>query len=180
VSSDDSISARFDLWRVAIRMIEDHPLVGIGPETFPDEFPGYSRTVLSATAVRHYERFRVESPHNAVLAVASGAGIPAAIAYLSVLVGVIYVLWHATRTRRDAAVRLALLAVMAAVLGHVVTDAFMSSEITGSWLFWILVGAGVGIASAVTADSEDATMSDSPDDLLRLSGPPQNSIAVIP
>jgi hypothetical protein len=69
---------------------------------------------------------------------------------------------------------------MAAVLGHVVTDAFMSSEITGSWLFWILVGAGVGIASAVTADSEGATMSDSPDDLLRLSGPPQNSIAVIP
>ncbi len=87
--------------------------------------------VLSATAVRHYERFRVESPHNEVLAVASGAGIPAAIAYLSVLVGVIYVLWHEIRTRRDAAVRLALLAVMAAVLGHVVTDAFMSSEITG-------------------------------------------------
>jgi O-antigen ligase len=180
VSSDDSISTRFDLWRVAIRMIEDHPLVGIGPETFPDEFPGYSRTVLSATAVRDYERFRVESPHNAVLAVASGAGIPAAIAYLSVLVGVIYVLWHAIRSKRDAAVRLALLAVMAAVLGHVVTDTFMSSEITGSWLFWILVGAGVGIASAVTADSEGATMSDSPDDLLRLSGPPQNSIAVIP
>ena len=103
-------------------MIEDHPLVGIGPETFPDEFPGYSRTVLSATAVRHFDRFRVESPHNAVLAVASGAGIPAAIAYLSVLVGVIYVLWHAIRTRSDAAVRLALVAVMAAVLGHVVTE----------------------------------------------------------
>ena len=130
--------------------------------------------------MRHYERFRVESPHNAVLAVASGAGIPAAIAYLSVLVGVISVLWHATRSRRDAAVRLALLAVMAAVLGHVVTDAFMTSEITGSWLFWILVGAGVGIASAVTADGEGATISDSPDDLLRLGGPPQNSIAVIP
>jgi hypothetical protein len=39
----------------------------------------------------------------------------------------------------------------------------MTSEITGSWLFWILAGAGVGIASVVTADSEGATMSDSPD-----------------
>jgi len=165
VSSDESIATRMDLWRVAIRMVEDHPLVGTGPETFPDQFPGYSRTVLPAAAVRHYERFRVESPHNQVLAVASGAGIPAAIAYVSVLFGVLYVLWHAFRRRRDAGVRLALLAVMAAVLGHVVTDAFMSSEVTGSWLFWILAGAGVGIASVVTTDSEGTTVSDSPDGL---------------
>jgi putative inorganic carbon (HCO3(-)) transporter len=163
VSRDESISSRFDLWRVAFRMIEDHPLVGTGPETFPEEFPAFSRTVLPAAVVRHYEQFRVESPHNEVLAVASGAGIPAAVAYLSILVGIIYVLWHATRRRSDAAVRLALLAVMAAVLGHVVTDAFMTSEITGSWLFWILVGAGVGIASVETDDTEGATMSDSPD-----------------
>ena len=100
-----------------------------------------------------------------MLAVASGAGIPAAIAYLSVLVGVTYVLWHATRSTRDAAVRLALLAVMAAALGHVVTNAFMSSEITGSWLFWVLIGAGVGVASVVTADSEVLPMTDSPDGL---------------
>jgi putative inorganic carbon (HCO3(-)) transporter len=164
VSSDNSISARIDLWKVALRMIGDHPLVGIGPEMFPEEFPGYSRTVLPAAAVRHFEKFRVESPHNEVLAVASGAGIPAAIAYLSILVGVIYVLWHATRRRGNASVRLALVAVMAAVLGHVVTSALMTSEVTGSWLFWILVGAGVGIASVVTADSEGAAMSDSPDD----------------
>jgi O-antigen ligase len=163
VGSDHSISSRSDLWRVAVRIIEDHPLVGIGPETFPDAFPGYSQTVLSSTTVHFYEQFRVESPHDEVLDIAYGAGIPAAIAYLGVLVGVIYVLWRATRRTTDAAVRLALLAVMAAVVGHVVTDAVMTSEITGSWLFWILVGAGVGVASVVTADSEGAGISDSPD-----------------
>jgi O-antigen ligase len=156
VSSDVSISNHIDVWRVAIRMIEDHPFVGTGPETFPEEFPGYSQTVLSAATVRYFEQFRVESPHDEVLAVASGAGIPAAIAYLSVLFGVIYVQCRPTRRRRDAAIGLALLAVTAAALGHVVTDAFMSSEVTGSWLFWILVGAGVGTASVVTADSEGA------------------------
>ena len=40
VGSDNSISSRSDLWTVAIRMTKDHPLVGIGPETFPEEFPG--------------------------------------------------------------------------------------------------------------------------------------------
>jgi putative inorganic carbon (HCO3(-)) transporter len=163
VSGDDSISTRFDLWRVAIRIIGDHPLVGTGPETFPEQFPAYSRAVLPAATARHYEQYRVESPHDAVLAIASGAGVPAAIAYLSVLVGVIYVLWRATRRSTDATVRVALLAVIAAVLGHMVTDAFMSSEITGSWLFWVLVGAGVAVASVVTADSESAAMTGRPE-----------------
>jgi hypothetical protein len=40
---------------------------------------------------------------------------------------------------------------MAAAVGHVVTDAFMSAEITGSWMFWILMGAGLGIASGMPA-----------------------------
>ena len=157
VGSDKSIGSRIDLWTVALRMIEDHPLVGTGPETFPDEFPGYSRTALSAAAVRHFDQFRVESPHSEVLAIASGAGIPAAVAYLSLLVGVIYVLWQATR-RTSTPRCAALAAVIAAVLGHVVTNAFMTSEVTGSWLFWILVGASVGTASVVSADSEADTL----------------------
>jgi O-antigen ligase len=163
VNSDESISNHIDLWRVAIRIISRHPLVGTGPETFPDEFPRYSRTVLPAATVSYFEQFRVESPHDQLLAVASGAGIPSALAYLLVLVGIVYVLSQAYRRRRDAAVRLALVAVMAAALGHVVTDAFMSAEIAGSWMFWILVGAGVGLASVQTGGSEAATLGNSPD-----------------
>jgi putative inorganic carbon (HCO3(-)) transporter len=153
VSSDESIRSHIDVWRVAIRIVADHPLVGTGPETFPEVFPGYSQMVLPAAAVNYFAQFRVESPHDEVLAVASGTGIPGAVTYLSALAGILYVLWQASQSKRNAGVGLALVAVMAAALGHVVTDAFMSAEITGSWLFWILTGAGLGIASGIPASA---------------------------
>ena len=163
VNSDESIGNHLDLWKVAVRIIEGHPWVGTGPETFPEEFPPYSRTALPASAVRYFGQFRVESPHNEVLAVASGAGIPAAIAYLSILVGITCVLCQRVRKSTDAAGRLAIVAVLAAGAGHLVTDSFMSAEVTGSWLFWTLLGAAVGIASMGTADNAAAAARVLPD-----------------
>jgi O-Antigen ligase len=148
VTSDESISNHLALWRVAVRIIESHPLVGTGPETFPEVFPRYSHEVLPASQVTYFDQFRVESPHDQLLAVGSGAGIPAAIAYVSVLVGSIYVLFQTLRRSADAAVRLSVLAIVAAGVGHIVTDSFMSAEVTGSWLFWTLLGAGLGLASS--------------------------------
>jgi len=29
---------------------------------------------------------------------------------------------------------------MAALAGHIVTDLFMTAEVTGSWIFWVLLG----------------------------------------
>jgi O-antigen ligase len=161
VSGDESISNHLDTWKVAVRIVEDHPVAGTGPETFPEEFPAYSRMVLSASEVRFFDQFRVESPHNQVLAVASGAGIPAAIAYLGVLVGAGCLLWQALRRHRDPNVRTALVGVMAAGLGHFVTDSFMSAEITGSWLFWTMVGAGLGIAMSPSEKRPMATITGS-------------------
>ena len=36
---------------------------------------------------------------------------------------------------------------LAAVAGHLVTDAFMTADVTGTWLFWVLMGAGLGVAA---------------------------------
>jgi len=46
----------------------------------------------------------------------------------------------------ERAQRVAIVAIVAAGAGHIVTDSFMSAEITGSWLFWTLAGAGVATA----------------------------------
>ncbi len=139
---------------MAIEIVERHPFVGTGPETFPDQFARYGPAVLPAATVRYFEQFRVESPHNQVLAVASGAGIPAAIAYLAVLVGFARTLWRRANRSTDPAERVAIVAVVAAGAGHLVTDSFMTAEVTGSWLFWTLAGGGIGIAAIGTAPTE--------------------------
>jgi putative inorganic carbon (HCO3(-)) transporter len=155
LSGDESISNHLDQWKVAVRIVEDHPLLGTGPETFPEEFPAYSRLVLPPAHVRYFDQFRVESPHDEVLAVAAGAGIPSAAAYLFTLLAVAAVLVRGIRTAPSSRLRLLLLAILAAMAGHVVTDAFMSAEVTGSWMVWTLLGAGV--ATAVTARSRPST-----------------------
>jgi putative inorganic carbon (HCO3(-)) transporter len=151
LTSNASIANHLDQWKVAVRIIEAHPLMGTGPETFPEVFPTYSRMVLAPPAVRYFDQFRVESPHDEVLAVASGAGLPTAIAYVTFLGGVTYVLVRGIRRIKDSPARLALVAVLAAGAGHFVTDSFMSAEITGSWLFWTLIGAGVACASSLSS-----------------------------
>ena len=144
-TADLSVRSHLDEWRVAARITADHPLLGTGPETFPDEFPRYSRVVLAPERVRYFDQFRVESPHNELLTVASGTGLPALGAYLALLAAVAVTLVRAARRSADPAVRVMLLAMLAALAGHVVTSSFMSAEITGSWLAWTLMGAAVGL-----------------------------------
>ncbi len=140
-----SIRNHLDGWRVAARIAADHPILGTGQETFGDVFPRYSHAVLPPERAAYFDAFRVESPHNIYLGIAAGAGIPALIAYVALLAGFARVaLAAATMTPQ---LRLGLLTILAAVLGHLATDAFMTPEITSSWLFWTLIGAGHGVAS---------------------------------
>lgn len=147
ISSDDS-SLRFhlDAWRVAAQVAAEHPVLGTGPETFPNVFPRYSHAVLPPDRAAALDAFRVESPHNVYLNIASGSGIPALVAYLGIIAGFFVA---AVRAARQATreIRLALVAVLAAAAGHLVTGAFMTADVTSTWLFWVLMGAALGLVS---------------------------------
>ena len=163
-TADLSVRSHLDEWRVAARITADHPLLGTGPETFPDEFPRYSRVVLAPERVHDQPvmpRRVAEQDHRQFVGVGRTAGqfqylrrqhqadvlagLPALGAYLALLAAVAVTLVRAARRSADPAVRVMLLAMLAALAGHVVTSSFMSAEITGSWLVWTLMGAAVGI-----------------------------------
>jgi O-antigen ligase len=140
---DASIRFHLDAWRVAAQVAVEHAVLGTGPETFPDVFPRYSHAVLPSERAAALDAFRVESPHNVYLAIAAGSGIPALMAYLGIVAGVVVTVARAAR-HTDRELGVALLAVLAAAAGHVVTDAFMTAEVTSSWLFWVVLGAALG------------------------------------
>ena len=147
VSRDDS-SLRFhvDAWRVAAQIAVEHPVLGTGPETFPDVLPRYSHAILPPARAAALDAFRVESPHNVYLGIAAGSGISALVAYLAAVAGALVVLARAVR-RGASPERVVLVAVLAAASGHLVTDAFMTAEVTSTWLFWVLLGAALGSIS---------------------------------
>ena len=153
----DVSSARdhLDLWRVAAHVAVDYPLLGTGQETFPDQFPRYADEVLPSERAAYFDAFRVESPHNVYLGIAAGAGFPALAAYLAILAAGAYALVRAARAA-GREVRLVLVGVLAAGVGHLVTDAFMSPDLTGTWLFWLLLGAGTGVAAAARRPRKNA------------------------
>ncbi len=150
ISSTDlnewSVRRHLDLWAVATSIAVAHPLFGTGQDTFPEVFPRYAKATLGTAGARAFNPFRVESPHNVYLAMAAGAGFPALGAYLVVIASVAVSVARAFRTVTSDGRRLALAAVLAAMVGHLVTDTFMTAEVTSTWLFWVLMGAGLGVA----------------------------------
>ncbi len=143
---DSSVRMHLDMWAVAAQMALDNPVLGTGQETYPELFPRYRDAVLEPSRARDFLPFRPESPHNVYLAIASGAGFPALAAYVAVIAGFFYLVVRALKAARSEWRRMALVALLAAVAGHLVTDAFMTAEVTSSWLFWILMGVGLGVA----------------------------------
>ena len=148
--TDTSARFHYDAWRVAAEIVEDHPLLGTGPETFPDVFPRYSHDVLPPERAAALDAFRVESPHNVYVGIAAGSGLPALIAYVVAVAGIVAII---VRVLRAAAreVRIVLVAVLGGIAGHLVTDAFMSPEVTSTWLAWVLLGGSLGAVSALGA-----------------------------
>ena len=71
--------ARLLLWRDSMPIVAQHPVAGLGPETFVTQFPLYQSLDLA----RVYPDFLHESPHNFLIDLAAGQGLPAAIALLA-------------------------------------------------------------------------------------------------
>jgi O-antigen ligase len=150
-----SVRMHLDLWAVAVRVAADHPVFGTGPDTYAVVFPAYRDRVLPEQQADAFVGYRVESPHNVVLATASGSGIPAALTYTWIVGVVIWLLLRARREGEHLPERVMRYGLLAAIVGHFVTDVFMTAEVTSSWLFWILLGGGVGFTTRKPPSATD-------------------------
>jgi O-antigen ligase len=149
-SGDVSNAYHLDLWHVAWRVTIDHPLFGTGQETFPEVFPSYSKDLPFFHAVV-LDQYRIESPHDVYLAISAGAGVPALVGYAVLVASVVIVMLLAARRATTSSTKALLVMLVAAIGGHLVSDAFMTADLTTAWLLWLLMGAGLGVASTVEA-----------------------------
>ncbi len=80
-STETSASSRLEAWAAALKMISDHPLTGVGLNSFGPAFPHYSDT-------------KPHEAHNTLLQITAESGIFAGTAYLLVVVASIVGLWR--------------------------------------------------------------------------------------
>ena len=157
---EPSASAHLDQWAVGVAIAADHALIGAGQDSYVLLFGDYRDDVLPADRARIWEKYRPESPHNHFLAIAGGMGLPALLAYLAIIgAAVVRGVRHVRLAAdvRDGRTAIAGIAFLAVIGGHLVTDSFMTAEVAGSVLFWIVLGASAALGAKRADGPREAT-----------------------
>jgi O-antigen ligase len=151
-----SASAHLDQWAVGVAIAADHALIGAGQDSYVLLFGDHRDDVLPADRARVWEKYRPESPHNHYLAIAGGMGVPALLAYLAIIGGAVVRGVRGVGRAADSMDRrtaIAGIAFLAVIAGHLVTDFFMTAEVAGSVLFWMVLGASAALGASAGPDA---------------------------
>ena len=141
-------SGRGELWNVAWRMWQDHPVVGVGMHGFIDNASGYAREI----GPLEYAKYMVERPqvvHNTYLEVLAEAGIVGLALFAGVVATCVRCTWRAAqRFEQLGDLPMATLsrAVIVAVAGMLAAAFFISSQ-TDERL-WVLLAMGPALLAA--------------------------------
>jgi O-antigen ligase len=100
---EETFGIRVNVWKVALRMISDNPITGVGLGNFEHSIPRYGQDVM----VGEYGL----ASHNAYVGVAAEAGIPALILFVLLLGAALRDAWFAARASRQRSEALSLEAI---------------------------------------------------------------------
>jgi O-antigen ligase len=120
-------------------MIRDHPWLGVGYGAFAQVYPGYLDPATVGIRVPETPaQLHAAHAHNEILAVASAAGIPAAGAYMALVVlALVTALQYQNRRAAPA------LAALIALAVHGVFDAVAMTFAGPLVVFWFVLAAAV-------------------------------------
>ncbi len=139
-----STGARLSIWRAALDLIAQRPLLGYGPETTGIMFPRVYPPELVYLQGRDYF---VDRAHNLALDWTLTAGVPGLLAYALLLIAFCLVIGQALRRPQSTMRRALLIAALSAVLGNVANN-FTSFDVTPTaTATWLLMGMGAALAA---------------------------------
>ena len=135
----DSITYRGDYWRAGIRMISEHPLFGVGFDSFGDYYFRY-RDLTSAT--RRGPLIFTNSAHNYFIDFAANGGLIYLLLYLLIIV--ITLRSYIKVFKREANLNLKLTALLAIWLGFQAQSLISPRQISLLVIGWAVSGLIIG------------------------------------
>jgi putative inorganic carbon (hco3(-)) transporter len=152
-----SFMNRFAFYGAALSMVRDHPISGVGFESFGLLYPHYrpiERTTFGLNVIP-------TMVHNGYLQAAATTGIPGLAFYLALICAVLIPLLKTTR-KSDRRGRVLGASLAASIVGYLVQDLTGWLEISLSLFFWIILGLAVSYLSSETLEtrqqSEDSRL----------------------
>ena len=125
-------SERLGIWRLTLEMARKDLLFGTGPDAFWYAMPEY---MLETDQQVLWQRF--DNPHNMLLSVLSGSGVPALILYLALMIAIIVLCLRARKKDPWA------LALAAGLVAYQLQGMFTFSICLVSPMFWAVMGMAV-------------------------------------
>lgn len=141
---ETSNSQRLGLWRMALDMIADRPLLGFGPDAFSQRFAAYRDPDQPGLGTMNV---RPESSHSIVLDTAVGLGLPGLALWLAALGAAVWAVVRAVPRLREPHGTYAR-ALLVALAGYYTAVLFSFAEGMTGWIPWLLIGTSLGIVAA--------------------------------
>jgi O-antigen ligase len=149
--TDTSISQRVGLWHLSLEMAADHPIIGSGPDAFPQLFASYRTQDQPGLTTQNV---RPESSHNLFLDRLVDGGVLGLAAFLALL-GACAWLGLRALPRLGPVRRAEMAALLAGLAGYYAATFFFYGEAMTGWIPWVFLGAVAGLASTVAPEEED-------------------------
>ena len=144
LESDPSFTNRFVFYQAAAGMIRDHPIAGVGFESFGLMYPRYRPVEpeqLPADVIP-------SMVHDGYLHAAATTGIPGLILYVAFVVSLIVLVVRAVAHMTSERDWLTGIAFIGAIAGYLVQDLSGWLEVSSSVYFWTVAGAAVTFCTA--------------------------------
>ena len=140
LGNDVQVKIRSNFWLAGMRQFFDHPLLGVGPDQYGNNYEQY-RTLED---VQKYTNILSNDAHSASVQTLATVGILGTLAFLflfTLVIRSIFILWDSNKINRKA------LFVIALYLFVYLTNSFVSPfTLTHKYLFWAVCGFIVGQA----------------------------------
>lgn len=150
-ASDDGGNGRTELWQVALRMWQDHPIAGVGLNNYIVESAGYVREPGNLEAVQLIAE-RPHVAHNTYLQMLAETGLVGLTLFLAVIAGCLGAAWSASKAfarQDDHGMANLSTAALVAMLAVVASSFFLSNG--DDWRLWVLLGIGPALFGAAKA-----------------------------
>jgi O-antigen ligase len=125
-----SLGTRLEVFKGNLAMIQDYPIVGVGPGNFPRAFPQYRAPVNKGDIISATTHFFVNYAHNDYLQIATEQGIPGMVLFIVLLVVAL----------RQPTTEIGAKAALIALVIHGLVDANMTFIPGNGFLMWVMIG----------------------------------------
>lgn len=135
----DTFGMRVRLWEAGLRMVQDHPIFGIGPANFNMMVARYSRGAMATEQL---------DAHNAYVRVAAETGLPGLALFLGILASAAIATHRVVRAARAAGrLDLVLCGIMVETQMFVILCTGITMTVEAKKILWIVLGLGQAVVS---------------------------------